>query len=396
METYVENNVNYSYLVGNSNASVQTSPSASGNLTILSSFTYDNVTYSVTSIDNSAFEACINLESVTIPYSVTSIGTNAFRNCLNLTSIIIPGSVTSIGSQAFSQISSQAIVYIQSGQFGISSPASNVSFFGATVQTIPPQPAPVITSITTTTSGTAVIHFSQGLNTGSLAIINYQYSITGGISWNTINTSSSPLTVTGLIDNAQYSFKIRNYNGLYSEASTAVNATPSCYNEGTKILCLNKNLEEEYIPIENLRKGDLVKTLKHGYRKIDLIGKNQMINNPEKCTASMYKMVKTDDNGLIEDLIVTGAHGILVDEIGNFKEENDKMYGERVMIDDKYLLMVSISNKFIKLEDTNFYTYYHFVLENDRDDTRFGVWSNGVLSESTPKIDFIKHNYTLL
>lgn len=52
---------------------------------------------------------------------------------------------------------------------------------------------------------------------------------------------------------------------------------PSCFNEGTKILCLNKKLEEEYIAIENLRKGDLVKSYKHGYIKIDLIGKNPMI-----------------------------------------------------------------------------------------------------------------------
>jgi len=36
----------------------------------------------------------------------------------------------------------------------------------------------------------------------------------------------------------------------------------------TKILCLNKDLQEEYSPIENLRKGDLVKSYKHGYRKI--------------------------------------------------------------------------------------------------------------------------------
>ena len=59
-------------------------------------------------------------------------------------------------------------------------------------------------------------------------------------------------------------------------------SSPACFNKGTKILCLNKQLEEEYIPIENLRRGDLVKSYKHGYRKIDLIGENKMINNPNK------------------------------------------------------------------------------------------------------------------
>jgi hypothetical protein len=64
----------------------------------------------------------------------------------------------------------------------------------------------------------------------------------------------------------------------------------SCFNEGTKILCLNDKLEEEYIPIENLKKGDSVKTYLHGYRKIDLIGKNTLFNNPDKFADCMYKM----------------------------------------------------------------------------------------------------------
>lgn len=172
---------------------------------------------------------------------------------------------------------------------------------------------------------------------------------------------------------------------------------PSCFNEGTKILCLNKNLEEEYIPIENLRKGDLVKSYKHGYRKIDLIGKNPMINNPEKFNECMYKMEKTEENGLIEDLIVTGGHSILVDDLGGLKEENNKIFDSTQMIDDKYLLLSAVSNDFVKLEDTNLYTYYHFILENNgNDDERFGVWANGILTETPSKKHFITHKYTLL
>jgi hypothetical protein len=172
---------------------------------------------------------------------------------------------------------------------------------------------------------------------------------------------------------------------------------PSCFNEGTKILCLNKNLEEEYIPIENLRKGDLVKSYQHGYRKIDLIGKNPMINNPDKFNECMYKMAKTEENGLIEDLIVTGGHSILVDDLGVLKEENDKTLGSTPMIDDKYLLLSAVSKQFIKLENTNLYSYYHFILENDGDnDKRYGIWANGILTETPSKNQFTNHKYTLL
>ena len=61
----------------------------SGNVVIPESVTYDNKTYSVTSIDMGAFYNCSGLTSVTIPNSVTSIGISAFSGCSGLTSIIV-------------------------------------------------------------------------------------------------------------------------------------------------------------------------------------------------------------------------------------------------------------------------------------------------------------------
>ena len=68
---------------------------------IPASVEYNSVTYSVTSIGNSAFFGCTDLTSVTIPNSVTSIGGSAFFGCTDLTSVTIPNSVTSIGGSAF-------------------------------------------------------------------------------------------------------------------------------------------------------------------------------------------------------------------------------------------------------------------------------------------------------
>ena len=66
-----------------------------------SNLTSISIPNSVTSIGESAFSGCNGLTSITIPNSVTSIGRSAFYGCSGLTSITIPNSVTSIGNGAF-------------------------------------------------------------------------------------------------------------------------------------------------------------------------------------------------------------------------------------------------------------------------------------------------------
>ena len=65
----------------------QNSSDISGSVIIPSTVTYNNTTYSVTSIGKRAFYDCSDLTSVTIPNSVTSIGWGAFSGCSDLTTL---------------------------------------------------------------------------------------------------------------------------------------------------------------------------------------------------------------------------------------------------------------------------------------------------------------------
>ena len=64
--------------------------------------TFNNETYSVTSISDRSF-ALSPIMNIMIPQSVKNIGSEAFSLCNSLTSITIPSSVISIGAYAFAQ-----------------------------------------------------------------------------------------------------------------------------------------------------------------------------------------------------------------------------------------------------------------------------------------------------
>ena len=87
----------------------------SGSLIIPETVEYNNDSYSVTSIGNSAFNNCSGLTSVTIPNSVTSIGYAAFYYCSSLTSVTIPNNVITIEKQAFGNCKRITDVKCQNG-----------------------------------------------------------------------------------------------------------------------------------------------------------------------------------------------------------------------------------------------------------------------------------------
>ena len=266
---------------------------------------------------------------------------------------------------------------------------------GSTLTQITAPGAPYDLSVV---EGNAEVEINFSVDDGGSPITNMSYS-TDGINFILFDPAqtTSPVTITGLINDDTYEISLKALNELGpGPASEEVSATPTfCFNKGTEILCLNKEGEEEYILVEHLKKGDLVKSYNHGYRKIDLILNKNMKNTPSSWHACMYKMAKTETNGLTKDLIVTGGHAILVDDLGEMKEANDKIFGGNTpQIDGKHLLLSSISKDFTKLENRNIYTWYHFVLENDDNyDRRFGVWANGILTETPSKNMLTQHFY---
>ena len=78
----------------------------SGDITIPSTITYNNTTYTVTSIGNKTFYYALELNSVTMPNTITSIGEEAFAWCHGLKSVKLSEALTSIGESAFSACSS--------------------------------------------------------------------------------------------------------------------------------------------------------------------------------------------------------------------------------------------------------------------------------------------------
>ena len=63
--------------------------SYSGAVIIPTSVNYNNKTYSVTSIGNSAFQNCSSLTSITIPATLKKVGTDAFEGCTSLGKVIV-------------------------------------------------------------------------------------------------------------------------------------------------------------------------------------------------------------------------------------------------------------------------------------------------------------------
>jgi hypothetical protein len=155
-----------------------------------------------------------------------------------------------------------------------------------------------------------------------------------------------------------------------------------CFDASTKILAI-KDGKEEYVPICLLKKGDLVQTYKHGPKPIKYIGTTRItLNGPgDDYTLKMYRMKKTGE--MIDDLLVTGRHSMLVDDWSSHYCKNRRTEVSKGKVDDKYMLGASYSNLFTEEKQKKIYNIYH--LEIDGENQRYGIYANGVLAESLQK-----------
>lgn len=152
-----------------------------------------------------------------------------------------------------------------------------------------------------------------------------------------------------------------------------------CYVKGTKILCLVDNIEE-YVNIEDIRLGTLVKTLYDGYLPVINIEHDEWINRYGNMMNKIYKMPKENNKDLIEDLYVTGGHSIMVDSLTEEElKETKRIWGEPLMIKGKYRLLSNINKNFSPVNDELRYHTYHICLGKGEENI---VYANGILSES--------------
>ena len=158
-----------------------------------------------------------------------------------------------------------------------------------------------------------------------------------------------------------------------------------CFKEGTKILCFTD--KEEYIPIEKLKTGDLVKTFSSGFKKIQHIGHSKMYHNVNEIRSKnkLYKCCNTEYPELTEDLVITGCHSILVKSFKDPEqvEKTQEVLGKIYITEKYYRLPACVDNKTQIFEEEGIHTIWHFSLENNDYYMNYGVYANGLLVETS-------------
>jgi hypothetical protein len=176
--------------------------------------------------------------------------------------------------------------------------------------------------------------------------------------------------------------------GTWNLYSPDLNPKPPCFKKDTQILCY-KYGQEQYLPVQDLRNGDLVKTVDNGYVKVHMIGKSFIYNNGDSTTRikeRLYKYTSEIYPEITEDLVLTGCHAILVNYLSEKEMEDTKEFFQKIYVtDNHYRLMTVLNHKAQPYEMEGTFEIWHFALENENYYHNYGVYANGLLVETCSK-----------
>ena len=204
------------------------------------------------------------------------------------------------------------------------------------------------------------------------------YTNDSGANWTQSNVTTGDFYSVALSSNGTIGIAgSASGNGIYYTNSII------CYEENVEILCY-ENDSEIFKKISKLKIGDTVKTYKDGYKNIKYLKQFKYTHIQKYETDYLYKYKNTD-------IIITGGHSILVDELTEEESINNLKYMFSSTIHDKKLLLACASDKFEKITDKKDYILYHLVLENENSKGHYGVYlKNDILSESCSEAAFLE------
>lgn len=217
-------------------------------------------------------------------------------------------------------------------------------------------------------------------------------SLNGYTTWRAIDASTGALLPTAYYNGDTLPF---NSPGTYGQGYYLFPNTP-CFLEGTQILCQVVEGQDAYVAVEQLKKGDLVKTSRDGYKKVALIGKGTIQNpgNDERIQDRLYRCSPAKYPELKTDLFITGCHSILVDSLTEREGEDIlKQQGGKIFVTDKkYRLMACIDARAEPWIKEGTFPIWHLALEHADIKMNYGVFANGGLLVETCSINSMRNN----
>lgn len=166
-----------------------------------------------------------------------------------------------------------------------------------------------------------------------------------------------------------------------------------CFLENTKILCKINN-KEQYLPIQEITKGTLVKTT-NGFKPVNTIGTRRIYNpgnnNPSK--NRLYLCSKQKYPELLEDLYITGGHRIYK----KIPINKSSMLSKTNFLIDKYESLLIYKDKRAKpWEKEGTFNIWHLAVDCKDEKANFRIYANGLLAQSSSIYHMKKYDFTIV